>query len=97
MAETDWKAIGKALGDALDGLSADMRRLAQHQKQAREVAALYALHQQYRFRPDGAPPRDETLALLNAALDGYDAEYLEQLAMFGGFLADAAGKRYAAR
>jgi hypothetical protein len=97
IAQQDWKAIGAALGEALDGLGKDMRLLAQQQKQAREVAALYALHRQYRFRPAGAPPREETLALINAALDGYDPEYLEQLAMFGGFLADAAGKRYAAR
>lgn len=97
VAQTDWKAIGKALGEALEGLGKDMRLLAQHQKECRELAALYELHRLYRFRPAGAPPRAETMAMINTALDNYDFAYLEQLTMFGGFLADAAGKRYASR
>lgn len=97
VADADWKKIGETLTHAMDGFAAGMRDMAKRQKEAREVAALFALHHQYRFRPEGAPPREETLALLNAALDGYAPEYLEALSMFGGFLADAAGKRYAAR
>lgn len=97
VAAADWKRIGRELAEGLADVGKALEELGKRHKEAREAAALFALHRQYRFRPEGAPPRDETLAMIHAALDGYDPEYLEQLAMFGGFLADAAGKRYAAR
>lgn len=94
VAQTDWKVLGEQLGKAMTDLGKVVADMGKRQREAREIGALFALHQNYRFRPEGAPPRDETLALLQAAMDGYDPEYLERLVMFGGFIAEHAARRY---
>lgn len=94
LAGQDWRTIAANLGKALEKLGADMSVLAKHQKEAREVAALFELHRQWRFRPEGAPPRAESMAMMMQAMDGYEPQFQEQLAMFGRFLTHEAGGRY---
>lgn len=98
--QMDQESIRRAVAEvssAVEGLVASWNTAMEARREAMEVAALFQLYRQYRYRPDGAPPRAETLAQLMAAVHGYRPEYLMDLAAFGGWLADAAGKEVVTR
>lgn len=91
------RKIGRDLANAFDQLTAEFRRAQQSNREAAEVAALFQLHRQYRYRPAGTPPRKETAHRLSAAVQGYEVEYLDDLAGFGEFLACAAREELKSR
>lgn len=98
--------IGRDLTDAFNKLAAEARTNQQRLRESREVAAMFELYRQLRDL-DGYQEgvstetrlarQDEIRARLGAAIEGYDVSLLSDMATFGGWLADAAGKEWRKR
>jgi hypothetical protein len=101
------RKIGRDLTAAFDTLATQFKAGAKRLEQAREVGALFQLYRECRdldastgtgLGTDEQHARqDEIRIQLAEAIKGYDLAYLANLATFGGWLADAAGKEWRSR
>ena len=100
------KKLGDDLVSAFNKLAEQARTARQQQLEAREVAALFELYRELRWldsehegmRAEQRHARqDEIRKQLYAAMEGYDVRLLSDMATFGGWLADAAGKEWRKR
>jgi ABC-type branched-subunit amino acid transport system ATPase component len=96
VATADWKKIGDQLSQALGELGAAMREQTDRQREAREVAALFALYRRARAANKGGE-YDETRRMITEALDGYPTALLADLIVFGEQLAHDAQPVWDAR
>lgn len=100
------KKIGDDLVAAFKRLGDQAVAARKEQQEAREVAALFELYRELRsldgYREDMRDAdhharQDEIRQRLYAAIQGYGDHFLSDLATFGGWLADAAGKEWRKR
>lgn len=90
------KKLGRDLATAFSQLAADVQADAKRREETLEVGALFALYRELRGKADPVVAQGERDRLL-AAIEGYDTRLLADLAAFGGWLADAAGKEWRRR
>lgn len=100
------RKLGAELAKALEVAGSGLKVWADDSRKSSEAAALFALYRQLR-RLDGRSSdlsteerharQAELRARMDAAIKGYDVTYLAELATFGGWLDDAAGKEWRSR
>jgi hypothetical protein len=100
------KEITDGLITALGAVGAQFKAAQERASEAREAAALFALYQELRrldapregmSTTERQERQEEIRAQLSTAVAGYDVRYLAELATFGGWLADVAGKEWRKR
>jgi hypothetical protein len=103
------RKLGAELAQSLEGATGALKAWASDVRRNHETAALAGLYRTLRHldATGGAPGsaaqverllrQEEIRRQLATAIEGYDTGYLADLATFGGWLADAAGKEWQGR